>query len=218
MSLATLPEQRQQFLRDEAPVPGSTTGASKGISTSGEVTLYKEPQTFGRETPLLYADCEGLDGGDPVCSKYQKGWWKYGRSYLMATKKESGRPMDRKTAVRNLYPRFLYIFSDVVCLVINNPRRFGAIATTLMRWSEQGAKKSLNQYALPAVIIIINKSTTEYEEWVQEDTEAATNDFFAFIESEVESNNELKAMAEKVRFGFASPSECLMPHQMVAAS
>jgi hypothetical protein len=188
----------ENVLDGEAPVVGSSTEPSKATSTSGEVNLYKEPSTFGTSTPILYADCEGLDGGEPVCSKHQKHWSKYGRSYVMSQRHSSGESMDRKTAVNTIYPRFLYIFSDVICMVTSNPRLFGNIATRLMKWSEQGAKKSLNQYALPAVIIIINKSTTEYPEWIGEDTGQATRDFFKRTEGELNSNNDLKALAEKV--------------------
>ena len=188
----------ENTLKDEAPIAGSSTGKSKGTSTSAEVNLYREPYTFGSETPILYADCECLDGGEPVCSKHQKDWSDYGRSYIMAFTHSSGESMDRTTAVNTLYPRFLYIFSDVVCMVTSNPRSLGSIATKLMRWSEQGAKKTLNQYALPAVIIVINKSTTEYPEWAGEDTELATAGFFETIASEMKENNELKALADKV--------------------
>lgn len=185
---------------DEAPGVGSSTGTLDSCTaTSGEVSLYKDPSTFGSASPILYADCEGLEGGKPVCSKYQKEWSKHGKSYLMKSKDSNGHPIDRKSAVRNLYPRFLYIFSDIICFVSKNPKSYGTIVTTLMQWSEMGARKALNQYALPAAIIIINQPTIEFPRWTTTDTEVATNDFFDSIESEMQSNNDLKAIAEKVR-------------------
>lgn len=197
MSQAT---QSEILSTDEAPGVGSSTGTLDSCtSTSGEVNLYKDPSTFGSTNPILYADCEGLEGGEPLCSKYQKEWSKYGKTYLMETKDSNGHPMDRKSAVRNLYPRFLYLFSDIICLVSKNPKSFSSIVAMLMQWSEVGARKSLNQYTLPAVIIIINQPTTDFPRWTTTDTEVATNDFFDTIESEVQSNNDLKAIAAKVR-------------------
>lgn len=199
-SLIRQATQSETSSTDEAPEVGSSTGSLDSCTaTSGEVNLYKDPSTFGSVTPILYADCEGLDGGEPVCSRYQNEWSKYGKSYLMEPKDSNGHPMDRKSAVRNLYPRFLYIFSDVICFISKNPKTFGTIVTTLMQWSERGARKSLNQYALPAAIIIINQPTTEFPRWTTSDTEVATNEFFISIESELQSNNDLKAIAHKVR-------------------
>ncbi|MCJ1466187.1 hypothetical protein MMC07_004806 [Pseudocyphellaria aurata] len=68
-----------------------------------------------------------------------------------------------------------------------------------MQWSEKGAQKSLNHYALPAAVIIINQPTIEFPRWTTIDTEVATNEFLISIESELQSNNELKAIAQKYR-------------------
>lgn len=197
---ALVSQEKQSESTDEAPGVGSSMGSLDSCTaTSGEVNLYKDPSTFGSVNPILYADCEGLEGGEPVCFKFQKEWSKYGKSYLMESRDSNGHPIDRKAAVRDLYPRFLYNFSDIICLVAKNPKTFGAIVTSLMQWSETGAGKSLNQYALPAAIIIINQPTTEFPRWTTIDTEVATEEFFISIESELQSNNALKAIAKKVR-------------------
>lgn len=193
------PAQRET-LTNEVPSVGSATGSLESCTaTSGEVNLYKDPWTFGSANPILYADCEGLEGGEPVCSKYQKKWSKCGKSYLVEPKDSNGHLIDRKSAVKNLYPRFLYIFSDVICLVSKNPKSFGTIVTSLIQWSEMGARKSLNQFALPAAIIVINQPSTEFPRWTTTDIESATDDFFISIESELQENNDLKALAKKVR-------------------
>ncbi|KAI9893878.1 MAG: hypothetical protein M1814_005431 [Vezdaea aestivalis] len=46
----------------ETPVPGKTD--DELTPTSGNVHLYPDPKTIESKWPLLYADCEGLDGGD----------------------------------------------------------------------------------------------------------------------------------------------------------
>jgi hypothetical protein len=42
---------------------GNTHIPMEYIPTSADVHLYADPVRFDKRTPLLYADCEGLDGG-----------------------------------------------------------------------------------------------------------------------------------------------------------
>lgn len=100
---------------------------------------------------MLYADCEGLDGGErvPVGAQHQEAMLappvlqtsrkrsssiiasnhllpnkirkvhKAAKELRWATDKESCK---REFAVRHLYPRLLYAFSDVVIFVLRNER------------------------------------------------------------------------------------------------
>jgi hypothetical protein len=68
----------------------------------------------------------------------------------------------------------------------------------LLNWSQAGAQNALNQSALPAAIIIINAPDGESEDWVSEDLEAMTNQFFHDIDKELERDEELREMARKV--------------------
>jgi hypothetical protein len=44
------------------PVPGNDQ--SLGNPTSGDVHLYADPSTLNKINPMLFVDCEGLDGGN----------------------------------------------------------------------------------------------------------------------------------------------------------
>jgi ABC-type transport system involved in cytochrome bd biosynthesis fused ATPase/permease subunit len=46
----------------QCPVVG-VSGKEGEVSTSEDVHLYLDPSSFLSEAPILYADCEGLDGG-----------------------------------------------------------------------------------------------------------------------------------------------------------
>ena len=48
-------------IRFASPVVGSV---NDNIPTTGDVHLYADPGTYLSKSPMLYADCEGLDGGD----------------------------------------------------------------------------------------------------------------------------------------------------------
>jgi hypothetical protein len=135
-------------------------------------------------------------GTEPVASRYQKEWMLNGKTHLIKT--EDGKPMDRRTAVMTLYPRFLYIFSDVVCYVTRNHRAWADLAMHLLDWSMVGAQGSINQHSLPALIIILNGSTLENEAWVSDNHEVATTDFFRAIAQEIEENDKIQELASKV--------------------
>lgn len=127
--------------RDEktyaTPVIGSV---GKDVPTSGDVHLYPDPRTVDSDNPILYADCEGLEGGE----REPLGAWrkpkdrgsKIGRigpserdipninhtSERQITWATTNAKRSRGFAVTHLYPRLLYTFSDVVVFVLKNPR------------------------------------------------------------------------------------------------
>ncbi|OCL10313.1 hypothetical protein AOQ84DRAFT_402023 [Glonium stellatum] len=179
----------------DAPVPGSSNGAGAFSSTTGEVSLYPDPITFGTSSPCFYVDCEGTSGAEPVSSRHQSRWYGKGREYLLQT--EDGTPLDRSTAVKTIYPKFLYLFSEVICMVTKNPRTCAETVIKLLKWGEAGANNAVNLHALPAVIIILNQPQVEDVRWLSSDMDVVKKDFFDSIDRELEENNELRAMAQK---------------------
>ncbi|KAF5717819.1 hypothetical protein FMUND_5550 [Fusarium mundagurra] len=179
----------------DAPVPGAQTGSSAIRSTTGEVNLYLDPSTFGTVAPMFYADCEGLLGTEPLAAEHQTEWARYGQRYLIESK--DGKPVDRRTAVKTIYPRFLYIFSDVICYVTRNHRAWAESALRLLDWSKVGVQNTINQHALPALIIVLNGPTLENEAWLGDDHEVVTDAFFQAIEKEISETTEFRELAQK---------------------
>ena len=126
------------------PIPGSVR--NENVPTSGDVHLYADPATYLGPYPLLYADCEGLEGGEnnPVAIRHRgddhrvekrlragsdgdrkdtKKRWKMPRGsqrdIAWATSPETKK---RQYAVTQLYPRLLYTFSDVIVFVLQNSK------------------------------------------------------------------------------------------------
>ncbi|KAK3358831.1 hypothetical protein B0T25DRAFT_449228 [Lasiosphaeria hispida] len=186
----------QESQDSDVPVLGSDSGHSANKSTTGEVNLYSDPGTFGTESPVFFADCEGLSGGEPIASEHQSAWFKHGISYPIAA--NGDQPLDRKTATENIYPRFLYMFSDVVCMVTGNPRRHSDLALKVLGWAKAGAQKAINQDSLPALVIIINAASIMRPDprWLS-DPEAATEAFFETVAGEISKNRGLQALAEE---------------------
>ncbi len=119
------------------PVVGSL---GLDVPTSGDVHLYSDPLTSTSNNPILYADCEGLEGGErnPIGARLKRKDKpsKVGRvgsfeqevqrihhtSEREITWANTNAKQSREYAVTNLYPRLLYTFSDVVVFVLKNPR------------------------------------------------------------------------------------------------
>lgn len=110
------------------PVPGSVTD---NIPTTGNVHLYADPGTYAfSSTPILYADCEGLNGGegDPKALSASEGRDESKRSGNLIKHKfrrrlswaKTRETQSREYAVGTLFPRILYTFSDVVVFVLRH--------------------------------------------------------------------------------------------------
>ena len=121
------------------PIVGSIQNPD--IPTSGDVHLYSDPNSISTITPILYADCEGMGGGErePVSSRFKKNkrrfagvgrvssFEKKARRTQHTSEKESAwadKPakQSREFAVTHLYPRLLFTFSDVVVFVPKEAR------------------------------------------------------------------------------------------------
>jgi hypothetical protein len=122
------------------PIVGSAK--RQDVPTSGDVHLYVDAKSRSSVTPILYADCEGLDGGErePISARYKK----HSRRFVdtgntSSLERKSARKIrytserviawattsqtrSREFAVTHLYPRLLLTFSDVVVFVLRNPR------------------------------------------------------------------------------------------------
>lgn len=158
------PEARSMF---PSPVVGSVVNDT--LPTSGDVHLYADPATHAEQLPILYADCEGFEGGErtPLGARSRR------RARSDPTKKDAttldnvfARPIQwanteesrqREYAVTALYPRLLYTFSDCVVFVLRNPKTFqSAVLTKLLEWGVASLEKSINQPALPHCIVALN--------------------------------------------------------------
>jgi energy-coupling factor transporter ATP-binding protein EcfA2 len=128
------------------PFPTPVVGSMlhDNVPTSGDVHLYADPSTAFGSYPMLYADCEGLDGGEnsPIGVRHRDpGDMKKHKDYNpetgRLTKKRwtiargaqrdiawanSPETQKRQYAVTELYPRLLYTFSDAIVFVLQNPK------------------------------------------------------------------------------------------------
>lgn len=149
-------QDRQKNTQSRGGFPSPIAGSINSHSpTSGDVHLYADPGTYDKQLPRLYADCEGMDGGDkiPAGAHYQENVFPpsksnprsgvngvkstYGALKSTSTKKlqksyktvkrdlhwaNTPDKCRREFSVKNLYPRVLYAFSDIVVFVLRNDR------------------------------------------------------------------------------------------------
>lgn len=128
---------------DNFPTP--VVGGS-GISTptSADIHLYIEPESELTRFPRIYADCEGLEGGEkmPVAHGWIEETLSKKRNEMRLDETSARKMRDkaqrgikrklkwaitdekrkREYTVRELYPRLLYTFSNVVVFVLANER------------------------------------------------------------------------------------------------
>lgn len=165
----------------ESPVVGPPEG---GIPTSGDVHLYRDPATFGTQYPILFADCEGLQGGErePLGARSRHkekarsdrtpSFQRKLRKLHHSSKREllwanTPQTRTREYAVTNLYPRLLFTFSDAIVFVSKNSNAVEHIIERLVGWAAAAIETSSNQPILPHLIIVINACPPrlEAEHW-----------------------------------------------------
>lgn len=192
-----------------SPVVGS---AGRDLPTSGDVHLYSDPQTVDSDTPILYADCEGLDGGEreplgarqkatarnSTCDRNGSSERDLRRvrpnSERAITWADTNTKRSREFAVKNLYPRLLYSFSDVVVFVLKNPRVIESVFEKLVDWAAAALEKSSNQPVLPHAIIILNASENDIDPRLW-DVASATTVLFESLSETVFRNATFKKYA-----------------------
>ena len=128
-------EESKLLAKKQYDTPIISNSADERTPLTGDVHLYADPATYSSYLPLLYADCEGLDGGErlPVTTALPKAMVEkkvatdtrdHPRStrYGFARKLEWATDGGYNKALTRLYPRLLYVFSNTVVFVVRNAR------------------------------------------------------------------------------------------------
>ncbi|KAK5133613.1 hypothetical protein LTR08_007561 [Meristemomyces frigidus] len=157
-----------------SPVVGSVVNDT--LPTSGDVHLYADPATHAEQLPILYADCEGFEGGERTPLGARRSRRDTGRDETAKSSHVHSRLIEwanteesrqREYAVTALYPRLLYTFSDVVVFVLRNPKTFqSAVLAKLLDWGVAALEKSINQPALPHCVVAVNCTDPAVDERV----------------------------------------------------
>lgn len=113
------------------PVPGLV---DDNLPTTGDVHLYADPATYYGQSPILYADSEGMTGGENTprglefCfsddSESSKKVRNLVKDRIIKKLRWGSEPKasSREFAVKSLFPRILYTFSDVIVFVLREAR------------------------------------------------------------------------------------------------
>ncbi|RSL58690.1 hypothetical protein CEP54_007630 [Fusarium duplospermum] len=141
---------------------------STSSNRSSNVHLYADPRTFQTRSPILYAECEGIDGdetpaemgksltdasasSDPLSHASQI--LELGSHDIIWSKmpRNSG-ACTRKEIIKTLFPRILYIFSDVVVFSFSRIQPDDTLLQ-LAKWGHSAMIQSYNKPLLPSCII-----------------------------------------------------------------
>lgn len=136
--------------KEDFPTP-VVGGIGTSIPTSADIHLYADPDSQYTQFPRLYADCEGLRGGEsiPMANRLMEpdrlisevkqkvrthsddGYQQKMREKARGAKRrklgfaDTEEKCKREFTVREVYPRLLYTFSHVVVFVLSNERWVG---------------------------------------------------------------------------------------------
>jgi hypothetical protein len=151
----------------ETPVTRLEAASSLTCPTSSGVHLYKDPATFASSTPILFADCEGFNSGAGLPTSHT-AWDSDGDKVARAiritssTYRNTSRQLALSDKNTDLYSRFLYAFSDVVCLVTRNAQKISKEISDLLLWAYRGLRASINQVQAKTLIIVLNAPSPDH--------------------------------------------------------
>ncbi|KAI9158039.1 Calcium-independent phospholipase A2-gamma [Paramyrothecium foliicola] len=195
------------------------------LPTSADVHLYADPKTFSGAQPILFADCEGFDGGerDPIAAASSRNIEASSlkrkpvptggangnsvfRRVIPGTKRilrwaRRDAPNHEKTAKRQyaiaeMYPRIFYAFSDVIVFVLNNPKTMEDVVEKLLIWADTNYSKSINLPSKPHAIIALNKCNNSTPESLWNHF-TSTDEFFRSMNSQIKRNKTFQAYVKK---------------------
>lgn len=126
----------------ETPVPqGGLSQQEADYSISADVHLYADPRTLQTPSPILFADCEGLDGSSGLLPVAENTWKTasstvkgsvlgLGERYQPRFRKIQTQPngeggstnkreilSNRRYVAESIYPQILYSVSDTIIYV-----------------------------------------------------------------------------------------------------
>ena len=192
-------------------VPVTSPSSESHNSTSGGIHAYHDPSSQSSDAPIVYLDCEGLRGSEPLSNlQGSNGSGLQSRRSIrhaareivpqsIRTHRSSARiPALRQAeatsspppvatmrlpwvdqgesrswtsvVVKTIYPRFLYIFSDVVCYVSGSSRTAEDDVVRLIEWAHNAHDLTTNQGIRPGLIYIINQDNhSDLNKWLDVD-------------------------------------------------
>jgi hypothetical protein len=139
--------------------------------TSFGVHLYRDFSTAEgaqslRKTPILFADCEGLQAGQAF-SNAQRVHSKTRQQNLILdlpiTAKSYGK--DGKAGIDLFYARFLYTISDVVVVVLSSDNKLLPDMRRLVEWAASAVYRSVNQLAQKTLILVRNMAPFDLDDF-----------------------------------------------------
>ncbi|KAF6818372.1 hypothetical protein CMUS01_11936 [Colletotrichum musicola] len=208
---------RLGILNNGAKFPSPATSSYNGhVPTTEDVHLYADPNTYDTRTPLLYADCEGLDGGEAVPEAlrwqgkdettkapkivngvqdilHEKGPSLYSN---VASNDETPTPEPVKKS-SHAYQRHIAWAETPETAKRSMPAFESTVLGKLLAWVAVSIDKLPNQPALPRAIIVLNATEkVDDDEW---DIETATRNFLHDVSRAIDREPSFRELAQMWR-------------------
>ncbi|OCK87877.1 uncharacterized protein K441DRAFT_670005 [Cenococcum geophilum 1.58] len=167
----------RNVLAQNAYGPVSKSGSPDHITdpTSFGVHLYRDIAVpngkeadgipLPRDTPILFADCEGFRAGQALTNAQRGGSRVPSPNLIMdspITAKSYGK--DGKDGVDLFYARFLYTVSDVVVIIMSGDNQLFPDMQRLVEWAASAVYRSVNHLAQKTLIIVRNMAVLDHKD------------------------------------------------------
>ncbi|KAI9853558.1 MAG: hypothetical protein M1813_002064 [Trichoglossum hirsutum] len=188
-------KERSQYA--ETPVTRIASPDMLATPTSSGVHLYRDPQTATSERPILFGDCEGFNAG--AGKPTSRCDWTYEDDNRVIRKISISSRLyasdTQSSAVEELYSRFLYAFSDVVCFVTQTEQTITLDFQRLLEWASRGLHASVNRSQQRTLIVVLN-ARIDHDEALMDEANAESR-MFNSIGNVWENSPALKKVMEE---------------------
>ena len=152
-------QNRDASSTQPAPIPSPGKNRHNYDSTSSNIHLYPDSTTASHESPILFLDCEGVNGANVPISLKAEG-------------------ISTRSLPKTAYPRLVYAFSTcVIYVTLDRLASRTKINHWLIEHAQQGASGSRNQGFKPSLFIVFNCMQDDYGQDYDRTIDGTTNAF-----------------------------------------
>ncbi|ERF68658.1 hypothetical protein EPUS_05719 [Endocarpon pusillum Z07020] len=125
----------------------------RGASTNGSTNLRLDTTTIGSDRPLLFCD------SDPFAAASTHGGWNLCHSVVAYPL--SWAPTTEYTTGEVVEARLLFLFSDVICVFVDDFSGLDQVAERIVRWVRIGSASSHPEALRPRLILVVSEKTLD---------------------------------------------------------
>ncbi|KAK4443093.1 hypothetical protein QBC34DRAFT_311656, partial [Podospora aff. communis PSN243] len=166
---------------------------------TGDVQLFADPSTNLTPRPMIFADSEGLDGGE----REPRAVLEVNRTNPITTNGNlrpvsapSSEIWGRGNCVSDIMPKFLFSLSDTIVFVTKNPRNLHRVVSDkLIPWAHDALPA---RHIKPHLVILVNAQNSWADDQMSWEPGTATRNLLKSLDDGFSEAPHLQDVAQKV--------------------